>query len=250
MGTSEHAGEAGRVEGVPHDYDAIWRDVYGDMQDVGPTHRHLRRLLGKLLAELEFSTAIDIGCGAGHNFEQLSEGRRLETLSGADISTEALTRARDRWPAADLHELDVQVEAVAGVWDLVLCSLVLEHIPDDEGALRSMREMTAPGGHLAAVTIAGDFERYRPWEEQMGHVRNYRRGELEAKLKRAGFEPVTVVYWGFPFYSPIARRLQNSMTSEAEYGSATGLAARIMYWVYWLNSSRRGDLVLAIARAS
>jgi SAM-dependent methyltransferase len=239
----------GRAGGVPHDYDTIWQGVYGDMQDVGPTHRHLRRLLGGQLAKLDYATAIDIGCGAGHNFGQLMAGRRLETLSGADISQEALTRARERWPEADLHELDVQVEPLEGKWELVLCSLVLEHLPDDEGALRSMREMTAPGGHLAAVTIAGDFERYRPWEEQMGHVRNYRRGELEAKLERAGFDPVAVVYWGFPFYSPIARRLQNSMTSEAEYGAGTGLAARIMYWIYWLNSSRRGDLVFAIARA-
>jgi SAM-dependent methyltransferase len=241
--------ESDSVGGVPHDYDAIWQDVYGDMQDVGPTHRHLRRLLARLLAPLDYATAIDIGCGAGHNFPQLAEGRSLDVLSGADISTEALTRAGERWPQADLHELDVQVRALEGSWDLVLCSLVLEHLPDDEGALRSMRAMTAPGGHLAAVTIAGDFERYRPWEEQMGHVRNYARGELERKLESAGFDPVTVVYWGFPFYSPIARRLQNSMTSEAEYGTATGLAARVMYWLYWLNSSRRGDLVLAIARA-
>jgi 2-polyprenyl-3-methyl-5-hydroxy-6-metoxy-1,4-benzoquinol methylase len=248
MGSTEHAGGVQRAGGVPHDYDSIWRDVYGDMQDVGPTHRHLRRLLDKQLARLDYDSAIDIGCGAGHNFEQLAAGRRLEALAGADLSPEALRRARERWPGADLHELDVQARTLDGRWDLVLCSLVLEHLPDDEAALRNMREMTAPGGHLVAVTIAGDFERYRPWEEQMGHVRNYRRGELEEKLALAGFDPVTVVYWGFPFYSPLARRLQNSMTSEAEYGAATGLAARVMYWVYWLNSSRRGDLVLAIAR--
>ena len=246
---AERVDQADRVAAVgpPDDYDAIWRDVYGDMQDVGPTHRHLRRLLAAMLRPLAYRTAIDVGCGAGHNFSLLVEGRELETLAGADISAEALRRARSRWPHAELHQLDIQREALEQRWDLVLCSLVLEHLPDDEAALRNMRQMTA--GHLAVATIAGDFERHRSWERQMGHVRNYARGELEEKLERAGFTVERTVYWGFPFYSPIARRMHNSMRSEAEYGAGSRLAARIMYLVYWLNSSRRGDLVLALARA-
>jgi len=38
----------------PHDYDQIWRDVYGDMQDHGPTHKHLARLIRKELAGLDY----------------------------------------------------------------------------------------------------------------------------------------------------------------------------------------------------
>jgi hypothetical protein len=102
---------------------------------------------------------------------------------------------------------------------------------------------------LELVTIAGNFERYRPWEEQMGHVRNYARGELEAKLANAGFEVERAIYWGFPFYTPFARTLQNRMTSTAEYDSQMTIAARVMYWLYWLNSKRRGDLLLIRARA-
>jgi trans-aconitate methyltransferase len=235
-------------EASAHDYDSIWRDVYGDMQDVGPTHRHLRRLLGKLLAEVEYSSALDVGCGAGHNFAALTRGRESLRLGGVDISAEALARAREAWPAAELHELDVQAASAPGTWDLVLSSLVLEHLPDDVGALRRMREMTSK--HLVLVTIAGNYERYRPWEDQVGHVRNYARGELEAKLRDAGFETERAIYWGFPFYTPIARTLQNRMTATAQYDSQTNLAARLMYWAYWLNSARRGDLLLIRARAA
>jgi len=232
---------------VLDDYDAIWRDVYGDIQDVGPVHRHLRRLLARLLEPLAFRTAIEVGCGAGHNFPLLLRGRELDELAGVDVSAEALSRAGARWPRAELYELDIQKGAPERSWELVLCSLVLEHLPDDEAALRNMHRMTS--GHLLAATIAGDFERYRRWERQMGHVRNYARGELEAKLERAGFTVERTVYWGFPFYSPLARRLHNSMRSEAEFSGATRAAAQLMYLVYWLNSSRRGDLVLALARA-
>jgi trans-aconitate methyltransferase len=233
-------------KGTSHDYDSIWRDVYGDMQDFGPTHRHLRRLLAELLGEVSYESALDVGCGAGHNFQALTAGRTGVRLGGVDISSEALVRARGAWPDAELHELDVQSASAPGQWDLVLCSLVLEHLPDDVAALHHMRTMTR--GHLVLVTIAGNFERYRPWEEQMGHVRNYARGELEAKLAEAGFETERAIYWGFPFYTPIARTLQNRMTSTAEYDSQMTLAARVMYWVYWLNSRRRGDLLLIRAR--
>lgn len=227
-------------------YDAIWRDVYGDMQSVGPAHRHLRRLLRTLLDGVEYESAIEVGCGAGHNLPLLSEGRQLDALAGVDISARALEEARTRWPEAELHQLDVQGEAPAGTWDVVLCSLVLEHLEDDDAALRNMRSMCA--GHLVVATIAGPFERYAKWERQVGHVRNYRVGELEAKLQRAGFTIERAIYWGFPFYSPLARRLQNFMTSKSEYDAPTSLLARVMYQLYRLNSSRRGDIVLVRAR--
>jgi hypothetical protein len=57
-----------------------------------------------------------------------------------------------------------------------------------------------------------------------------------------------MIYWGFPFYSPIARTLQNRMKATHELSSSMRLTAKIMSWVYYLNSSRRGDLLVALAR--
>ncbi len=230
---------------VDHDYDRIWSEVYGDLQQLGPAHRHMRRILADLLATIDYRSAIEVGCGDGANLPLITSGRSLHSLAGVDIAPEPLERVREHWDG-EFSLGDIQAEAPAGSWDLVFSSLVLEHLPDDEAALRNMRSMCSRW--LMISTIAGDFERYRPWEEQVGHVRNYRRGELEAKLRRAGFEPVRAVYWGFPFYSPIARRLQNSMRAENEYGPRDRLLARIMYAVYFLNTRRRGDLLFMVAR--
>jgi hypothetical protein len=65
------------------------------------------------------------------------------------------------------------------------------------------------GLFLFLTTIAGGFERSSAWDEQMGHVRNYLVGDLE-KLERTGFSVERTICWVFPFYTPIARRLQNS----------------------------------------
>ena len=45
--------ERSEQDGAPAaiSYDDVWRDVYGDMQDVGPVHRHMRRILAGVLGE-------------------------------------------------------------------------------------------------------------------------------------------------------------------------------------------------------
>jgi len=73
-------------------------------------------------------------------------------------------------------------------------------------------------------------------------------GETHRKLEQAGFEVMQTVYWGFPFYSPVSRTLQNRMTATSELSRGAHAIAHVLYWVYFLNSSRRGDLVLALAR--
>lgn len=231
----------------PDSYDRCWSEVYGDLQRLGPTHRHMRRILRRMLRGLDYESVVDVGCGAGHNLPLLTEGRRLGRVCGLDVSPAALDRAREVGDG-DFVLADVQAESLDERFDLVFSSLVLEHLPDDVAALRNMRAMARH--HLVVTTIAGDFERYRPWEEQMGHERNYRRGELEEKVRSAGFAVERALYWGFPFYSPLARRLQNRMRSEPNYGPASRAAAQLMYWLYFLNSSRRGDVLLLHARVS
>jgi len=226
-------------------YDRMWDEVYGDLQDLGPTHQHLRRIMRRLLCSLEYRSALDVGVGFGHHLPLLTEGRRLERLAGVDVSQRALDHVERRWEGT-FKQLDIAADRLPETFELVCCALVLEHVADDAAALANLRAMTSR--FLLVATIAGRYERYLRWEAQMGHVRNYRRGELEAKLQRAGFEVLQAVHWGFPFYSPIARTLQNRMKASHEMSTASRLVARLLYAVFFFNSSRRGDLLVVLAR--
>jgi SAM-dependent methyltransferase len=214
------------------------------MQDVGPVHRHLRRMLREVLDGLDYQDALDVGCGAGHNRVLLGAGRSNAAVAGADLSREALRRARERG-MTELFELDIERDALPRRWDLVFSSLVLEHLPDDRAALSHMAAMTRR--HLVLATMAGDFERYRSWEEQVGHLRNYRPGELEAKLEGLGATVRRARYWGYPFYSPLTRLMQNRWRAQASFGPAARAAAYALYALYALNSNRRGDLLIVHA---
>jgi SAM-dependent methyltransferase len=228
-------------------YDQMWTQVYGDAPHEGPVHRHMKRIVSELLAQIEYESVLDVGCGPGYNLPMLCEGRELRHVAGIDISAWAVNQARSAG-AGEFRVLDIQEERLDGSWDLVHCSLVLEHLAEDLAALHNMRPMTDK--YLLATTIAGNLERYRFQEQQVGHVRNYRIGELEEKLQEVGFEVQRAIYWGFPFYSPLGRTLQACTGfGHGNLNRTSGFLAEAMYRLYFLNSRRRGDLLVVLATA-
>ena len=63
---------------------------------------------------------------------------------------------------------------------------VLEHIEDDDGALRQVASGLRPGGTVAIFTPAFELL-YSGFDAAAGHHRRYRLPELRAKVQRAGF---------------------------------------------------------------
>jgi len=112
-----------------------------------------------------------------------------------------------RYVTADLDAdgvdlpLDVTKLGLAdGAFDAVICSHVLEHVPDDAAAMAELRRITAPGGWcLVMVPIA--LERESTYEDgaitapqdrereflQYDHVRLYA-PDIADRLSRAGFD--------------------------------------------------------------
>lgn len=146
---------------------------------------------------------LDLGAGTGrHSFEALRRGARVVAL---DLSRPDLGQARD-WMGA----MAVAGEAGAEGWghvvqanglqlpfgdatfDRVIVSEVLEHVPEDEAAMREVKRVLRPAGTLA-VTVPRWFPERVCWalsEEYHtnpgGHVRIYRASELAGKLERNG----------------------------------------------------------------
>jgi len=126
--------------------------------------------------------------------------RRLRALSGLRYITTDL----DTTQQVDLR-LDVTaLELPDGAFDAVLCSHVLEHVPDDAAAMAELRRITAPGGFtLVMVPLA--LNRATTYEDpavtdpadrereflQADHVRLYA-PDIAGRLTAAGFAVETV----------------------------------------------------------
>jgi SAM-dependent methyltransferase len=147
---------------------------------------------------------LDLGAGGGrHAFEAMRRGARVTALdySASDLKDVAAVAGAmiesgeatyDQWSGvvnADALDLPFPDEG----FDRVIVSEVLEHIWDDERALTEIARVLRPGGRVAATVPTRWPERvswvlnWRYHDTPGGHVRIYRRHELELKLEKAGF---------------------------------------------------------------
>lgn len=144
--------------------------------------------------------------------EWTSGGRKLRLLDiapAAALSRKLKSDPRIAYRSADLFMPDVDDHVSLtdlhcyedGRFDFVICSHVLEHVPDDRAALRELHRVIAVGGHaiimvplplsLAATqydpAVDSDAERWRRYG-QNDHVRLYAKADFLARLANAGFE--------------------------------------------------------------
>ncbi|MFZ5573087.1 MAG: methyltransferase domain-containing protein [Thermodesulfobacteriota bacterium] len=146
---------------------------------------------------------LDIGCGPGRH---TCEAYRLKdaVVVGADRNFSDLEEARNRlcyhdalaehgggvWclSSADIRQLPFKNES----FDLVICSEVLEHIPDDRAAMREIIRVLKPRKPLVV-----SVPRYLPericwalsddyFNANQGHVRIYDKRELIQRLEAGG----------------------------------------------------------------
>lgn len=231
---------------APFDYDAAW-GVWDDMKRYGPMSRHTRRLVWQLIAPLSFDSVLDVGCGQGALLQEIARRRPHVALAGVDLSTQAVALAQQRLPQARFCVLDISRGRLRHAFDLVLCTDVLEHIVDDQAALRNLRAMCRRW--LVVSTLQG---RMRRFERHVGHVRNYRPGELRARLEAAGFAVCRQLDWGFPLYSPLYRDLLEHVPPAAtmgRFGVRQRLLAAALYALFFLNAPVFGDYAICLAEA-
>jgi SAM-dependent methyltransferase len=232
--------------GANLNYDEGW-EQWDDMKRYGPMSRHTRRLIWAVIGKLHFRSVLDVGCGQGSPLEEIARRRPGVELAGVDFSPRAVELARQRMPEAKFSVLDLTKGALDSKFDLIICTDVLEHIPDDRAALRNMRAMC--GRWCLVSTIQG---RMRDYERQVGHVRNYRYGELRAKMEEAGFRVCHQIDWGFPLYSPLYREVLRYFPSAAttgEFGWKRRLLSEMLYYMFLVNASKFGDYVFCLAEA-
>ena len=223
-------------------YDREWTERWQDMKVHSPVARHTRRLIQKALEKLSFDSLLDIGCGEGSLLSELGPLNDGASLVGMDFSAEALRLARPRIEG-DFYHVDIEKAHLDKSFDVGVCSEVLEHLLDDEGALRNIACMcrylivTVPSGPLRASSRA------------MGHVRHYTKADLASKLKLAGYRVLQLRAWGFPLHDPLYACIRGSAPEGAttgRYGSLRKVLSKVLYGLFFLNVFDRGHKLIAV----
>ena len=162
---------------------------------------------------------LDLGCGFGrHAFEAARRGANVVALdAGRDevegvAATFAAMVEAGELTTTTLRTAAVQGDALHlpfpdGVFDRVICSEVLEHIPDDEAAMRELTRVLRRGGTMA-ITVPRFGPELINWalsdeyhNVPGGHIRIYRRRVLQDRLRAAGMR-VTGHHYAHGLHSP------------------------------------------------
>ena len=171
--------------------DAVWRAV---PEGAEPERFAARRAF--LLARVaDGQSVLDLGCGDGVFAAALLDARCVVTM--ADVSGEALRRARTRARGAEAIELveSAPLPFAEDAFDVVWAGEVLEHVADVVGLLAEVRRVLRWGGTLLATTpwhgrvvVATDAH----FDPRADHLRFFSARTLRAVLADAGFASVDV----------------------------------------------------------
>ncbi|MEV0293343.1 class I SAM-dependent methyltransferase [Nocardia sp. NPDC050710] len=101
--------------------------------------------------------AADLGCGTGRTGGWL-RAQGVSHIDGVDVSAGMLELARARGAHTTLAQADVRETGLAGgAYDLVIASLIDEHLPDLTPFYTEARRLAAPGAHCVMVSYHPQF---------------------------------------------------------------------------------------------
>jgi SAM-dependent methyltransferase len=136
---------------------------------------------------------LEIGCGLGNITQYLVHD--AEYVLGVDIKPEAIDFTRSRLPfASNLHTecVDIFEEMPSKFvgFDTIVFSNVLEHIADDQRAMRICHEILRTNhGHLLLLVPAHKFL-FGTLDKESGHLRRYRKKDIVKLAIEANFSIV------------------------------------------------------------
>lgn len=211
---------------------------------------------------------LEIGCSSGFLLKDIQRSFPQAQIVGADIVTAPLDRLSRTLKGVPLVQMDLlQCPLPEQSFDVVIALNVLEHIEDDELALRQITRLLRPGGALVLEVPKGPkyFDYY---DAYLRHFRRYEKRELQRKMVEVGLEQTETRTLGwslFPVFAVVKKfnrlkygirgercsDLNALVRAEIRLSKASGLfalAMRIEGSLSWLSMVLPGVRLTAFAR--
>ena len=157
------------------------------------------RKLESVISQINFypKTILDVGCASGWFLYQLKKRYPKAKCFGVDIYKEGVMYGRKKYPkltlkVADAHALPFK----AGMFDLVVCTEVLEHVEKPSKVLLEMQRVLKKNG-LGVIELDSGSILFSVvwflWKKAHGkvwdhaHLHSFSVKKLDVLLKKTGF---------------------------------------------------------------
>jgi len=188
-----------------------------------------RAIVAKMIAGLGLppqSRILDTGCGTGGNLAMLRNFGEVAATEMDDWAREIA--AAKSVASVSFGKLPDVLPYHGPEFDLVTLLDVLEHVQDDQAALKSLNGLLKPSGYLLITVPAYPFL-WSGHDEAHHHYRRYRLGELAGKTREAGFDVVYASYFNTFLFPLIAAIRLIGQLLKRNAGSDLSMPSR------WLN---------------
>jgi glycosyltransferase involved in cell wall biosynthesis len=171
--------------------------VYQTLQKMKKLHRYNQWIFSKFRPFLG-RRVLEIGSGTGNITKFLLD---RDLIIATDVEPKYLALLRntfEKYRKFKIEHLDIsgaESERYRSFHiDSVICFNVLEHVEQDETALRRIFNLLEPSGRLLLLVPS------HPWlngsiDEHLGHHRRYGKKELKNKLEAMGFKVILLKYF-------------------------------------------------------
>ena len=179
---------------------------------------------------------LDIGCGTGELLRELSP---LGEVFGIDNSPQAIAFCKERGLKNVSLAEGTSIPFPDNAFDIVLCLDVLEHIENDDAALKEIRRVVKPGGII--IIFVPTFRFLWGKSDELGHhLRRYRLKGLREKINKNGLDVIRSSYFNFFLFIPIlaVRRLVRlfKIPIQNENETGKGLVNSILLGIFSLEA--------------
>jgi SAM-dependent methyltransferase len=161
---------------------------------------------------------LEVGCSSGWLLRQLRSELPHALLIGADCVRGPLETLAADLPDVPLLQFDlVRCPLPDGSIEVAVLLNVLEHIEDDETALRQVARILRPGG-AAVIEVPAGPHLYDVYDKVLLHHRRYRGGELRRLAERAGLRVAHASHLGtllYPAFWLVKRRNRRYLDAPA-----------------------------------
>jgi len=164
----------------------------------------MRNLTGILIGELKKinpESILDAGCGSGRLTLQVAKaGFNIEGIDCEEKALSLAEKIRDKMGLkVNFHRgsLAEDEPPELPLYDVVVCSEVLEHIPNYQQVVKNLAGLVKPGGFLI-ITVPKDPRLYTELDRYGGHLRRFEFFQLKEVLEPE-FEILDAYTVGFPF---------------------------------------------------
>lgn len=194
-----------------------------------------RRMIESYFGRCSKLRILDAGCGTGMMLSWLTNYSSNKGVTGIDVSFFAVRFCKKRQLCKLALASVIQLPFRSGLFDLVVCDDVIQHLPKDGGDVRALAEIyriLKPGG---ALFLRSNARRKKEAHRNLidSDFHKYTLSEIKEKISRLGFCIQHLTYANFllSIYGEMKNRLNASNHSLKYQGFSVKMPPFL-----WLNT--------------